>query len=40
MLHAAEFRQERRAVDAVVGARSCHQNECLRKCAFKVVLPP
>jgi hypothetical protein len=44
--HAAEFWQERRADDAVVGgrvrpakgARSCHQNECLRKSAFKVGL--
>ncbi len=42
------FWQERRADDAVVGgrvrpakgARSCHQNECLRKSAFKVGLLP
>ena len=46
--HAAEFWQERRADDAVAGgrvrpakgARSCHQNECLRKSAFKVGLLP
>jgi hypothetical protein len=46
--HAAESWQERRADDAVVGrrvrpakrARSCHQNECLRKSAFKVGLLP
>ena len=46
--HAAEFWQERRADEAVVGgrvrpakgARSFHQNECLRKSAFKVGLLP
>ena len=44
--HAAEFWQERRVDDAVVGgrvrpakgARSCHQNERLRKSTFKVEL--
>jgi hypothetical protein len=46
--HAAEFWQERCADDAVVGgrvrpakgARSCHENECLRKSAFNVGLLP
>ena len=46
--HAAEFWQERRADDAEVGgrvqpakgARSCHQNERLRKSAFKMGLLP
>ena len=46
--NAAEFWQERRVDDAVVdgrvrpaeGARSCHQNECLRKSPFNIGLLP